>query len=823
MRKGLLSIALLVSVLGGAFAQSLKSVRGGDVPCPICRASDKIEKSFIPPPASFLLKSTEQKSDFIVEYISFPEEARVALEYAVSIWETIIESDLPIHMRAEWRDDMETGTLASCSPETYYADFKDAPFAGVYYAVAVAEKIAKEELNGTSRFDIEANFSSSINWYFGTDGNAGSSYDFVSVAMHEIAHGLGFTGFFFVNGSLGGYGYWEFGDVTPFDRLVENSSGNNLIDESFFENASAEMKTVLESGRLYSNSPVAKSVNSGIRPRLFSPSSYDPGSSIYHLDDYVYPAGNENSLMTHAFGRGEAIHDPGPLTTGIMEDLGWSNLFLRHNQVKDREQVEPLIFMVDIESHYPIEANSVFVVYSTDNFNETRDTLFLLNAENESYIATLNPDGQEDIQYYLEASDVNGRVRTVPRNAPEDFYNIHFGLDLERPTIETVEIPYYLLTGDSLRVEANVDDNLGIDTVYVTYSINGVDQPSFGMTLDYGTLYSGIFNFDPASLSDGDVIRYRITAVDAANNQNSTVFPIAEGIAVNVEQIFSPVTTYSQNFNDGGTDFVLAEFDIYNADNFADGALHSPHPYFATNQDNKDLNFSTLLKYPIIIQENGEMSFDEVVLVEPGEPLAEYGDADFWDYVILEGSRDFGEHWYTLTDGYDSGDNITWRTEYNDGIPNGEKDSGTLGTAELYVNRSISLLESGNFSVGDTILIRFRLYSDPYARGWGWAIDNLIIQQPLATKETILSPGNINAYPNPFNNNFEIEVNPKAPLKEMRIELYDMYGRSLLVINRQNVTSYRETIDMQKYSSGLFLLKVTEDGQPVLSKKMIKN
>ena len=57
----------------------------------------------------------------------------------------------------------------------------------------------------------------------------------------------------------------------------------------------------------------------------------------------------------------------------------------------------------------------------------------------------------------------------------------------------------------------------------------------------------------------------------------------------------------------------------------------------------------------------------------------------------------------------------------------------------------------------------------------------------------------------------------------MSIELYDMYGRSLLVINRQNVTSYRETIDMQKYSSGLFLLKVIEDGQPVLSKKMIKN
>ena len=33
---------------------------------------------------------------------------------------------------------------------------------------------------------------------------------------------------------------------------------------------------------------------------------------------------------------------------------------------------------------------------------------------------------------------------------------------------------------------------------------------------------------------------------------------------------------------------------------------------------------------------------------------------------------------------------------------------------------------------GDTILVRFRLFSDPYANGWGWAIDNLRIQIPVS-------------------------------------------------------------------------------------------
>jgi len=37
-----------------------------------------------------------------------------------------------------------------------------------------------------------------------------------------------------------------------------------------------------------------------------------------------YPAGNPNSLMTPQIGAREAIHDPGPITRGIFEDIGWS-------------------------------------------------------------------------------------------------------------------------------------------------------------------------------------------------------------------------------------------------------------------------------------------------------------------------------------------------------------------------------------------------------------------------------------------------------------------------------------------------------------------
>ncbi|MCK7534679.1 MAG: hypothetical protein MZV63_28605 [Marinilabiliales bacterium] len=67
---------------------------------------------------NILLKSSaEKKSDFIVTYSLFPSDgkAKAAFEYAVSIWEHIIESEIPIHIEARWRT-MENNTLGSSGP-----------------------------------------------------------------------------------------------------------------------------------------------------------------------------------------------------------------------------------------------------------------------------------------------------------------------------------------------------------------------------------------------------------------------------------------------------------------------------------------------------------------------------------------------------------------------------------------------------------------------------------------------------------------------------------------------------------------------------------
>ncbi|MCK3683952.1 T9SS type A sorting domain-containing protein [Maribellus sp. YY47] len=819
MSRIILIIGLLCGLANLVFGQQKAILREGKFPNPVCYASGKAEKSFVPPPKDFLLKSGEAKSDIVVSYSGFPDSVKVAFEYAVSIWESILESSVPIHIYVTWSGSLGVNTLASCGPETYYANFTNAPVPDCYYPVAVAEKIASEELNGTGRSDIEASFSNKIDWYYGIDGNTPiDKYDFVTVVLHEIGHGLGFTGFFYVSNGLGIYEYYSRGDFTSFDLLVEQFSGRNLLDTSFFQNASVELNSALISNSLFADSPVAKTNAS--RPRLYAPNTFDDGSSIYHLNDVTYGTGTANALMTHAIAPGEANHDPGPLTKGIMEDIGWTNLFLHHTPVRDKEQLVPLEFFATVESYYELSSNT-FVIYSTDNFT-TQDTLLLVATENtDEYLVSYIPgNGTTDFQYYVEVSDIKGRKSTSPWNAPVAVHNVHFGVDQEPPVIEHTPIPYFLVQGDPLVLNAQVDDNLGVDTVYVNYSLNGIEQPSFGLTLQNGIDYSGTFDLNEEGLQDGDEIKYSIVAIDAAVAKNQTVAPASDTYTFKIERIFEPVESYANNFNTESPDFLLADFDIHDAKNFKDAALHSPHPYPSPEEDNKDYNFTTMLKYPVILKEEGAMWFDEVVLVEPG--TGGYGSDAFWDYVIVEGSKDKGETWQELVDGYDSGANATWLTNYNASIV--DQDSKAVGTEEWYVNRKISLLQNGNFEAGDTILIRFRLYSDPYANGWGWVIDNLRIQQTVSAPVVVLSPGNVNVYPNPFSTAFHIDIQPEQVLKSLQIDVFDSFGRNVYSNFVESVWGeYSEQVDLKDQASGMFLLRVSENGKPVLTKKLIKN
>jgi hypothetical protein len=823
--KFILFIILILIEIRFVNGQNALVKRKLQFPMPVCYASEKVEKSFIPPPAEILLKSNaEKKTDIIVTYSLFPANAKAAFEYAVSIWEHIIETDVPIYVNARWRS-MENNILGSAGPSDYYTDFDFIPHKNRFYPVSVVEKITKSEITGSTSPDINATFNKDIKWYFGTDGNTPDLlYDFVTVVLHEIGHGLGFTGFFFVTGNIGAYGNENTGDVAAFDLMVVNDKNQHLTDTSIFKMPSESLYNAFTSDLLFSNSPVSVS-SSGTKPKLYAPSNWNDGSSMYHLNDATYPFTNENSLMTHAIGKGEAVHDPGPITTGILADIGWKHMKLKLDKPKDIEVKKPIAFNLSIESDFEIDSNEVFVFYSTNSFKKGTDSLQMrIDKTTGKFSATLIPEIEPGkIDYYISAGDKMNRAFMLPTEAPSEIYSVIIGPDIIAPEINHSPIPYFVSSGESIKLSTEADDNLGIDTVYVEYQINNIAQQSFGLKRDSATVYSGIFNTDSKLLNDGDVIKYRIIAVDASQAGNRTVNPANGFHSFKVEKIFNPIGGYFSDFNNLTKDFVLSDFDIYTETGFKNGSLHSPHPYESPNKNNAHLNFSTLFKYPIIIKENGTISFDEIVLVEPGETGTKFGDEEFWDYVIVEGSKDLGKTWLPIANGYDSGDKPIWKTNYNKDIDNNQV-SRTVGIPEWYINREIKFLENGNFKANDTILIQFRLYSDPYAHGWGWTIDNLRIQTPVSASTAILSPGNIFVYPNPFNNIINITVQAKNSIEELTVEIFNIYGQKLTSIQNRNVFGeIKIETDLSYLTSGMYFVVVMENEKQVYSKKIIRN
>lgn len=63
--------------------------------------------------------------------------------------------------------------------------------------------------------------------------------------------------------------------------------------------------------------------NGNQRVKMYAPSTWSSGSSYSHLDYNTFN-GTSNQLMVFAVSAGESVHDPGAVTKGLLEDLGWT-------------------------------------------------------------------------------------------------------------------------------------------------------------------------------------------------------------------------------------------------------------------------------------------------------------------------------------------------------------------------------------------------------------------------------------------------------------------------------------------------------------------
>jgi len=263
--------------------------------------------------------SGDPTADIQVTYTGFTNAAKAAFEAAVIVWEHTLVSSQPIRVNANWAP-LGAGILGSAGPNGFYLGADN-----MVYPAALAESVCNCALNSSSP-DINATFNSTFgSWYLQTDGNVPSTkWDLFSVVLHELGHGLGFMSSFTVQS---GRGYWGFGNGTNIFPLVFDTyemtaatGGTTMINSA--ANGSAGLRDQLVDGSVFFAGPNAVAAGEGARAKLFAPSPWQGGSSNSPLDETKYD-GTANALMTPAIANGEARHVPGPLTVGVMQDIGW--------------------------------------------------------------------------------------------------------------------------------------------------------------------------------------------------------------------------------------------------------------------------------------------------------------------------------------------------------------------------------------------------------------------------------------------------------------------------------------------------------------------
>jgi hypothetical protein len=250
-------------------------------------------------------------------------EQQQAFDRAVAVWSHVVVSSVPITVDACFTP-LPSGQLGGAGPMGFQS------FGGVYFPDALANSLTGRD-GAPSDPDIVAEFSNDSSlYYFGADPSGiaaacpSGCYDFESVVLHELGHGLGFVGSVDkISAGHAAFGYDPLnGDDQPFifDLFTETTGGSQILD---YPNESNALYQAVTSNIVYWDGPEGASADRGREPRLYAPPTWLEGSSYSHLSDLSYPQGDLDSLMTPFAEANDVVRDPGEVMLGMFRDMGW--------------------------------------------------------------------------------------------------------------------------------------------------------------------------------------------------------------------------------------------------------------------------------------------------------------------------------------------------------------------------------------------------------------------------------------------------------------------------------------------------------------------
>lgn len=207
-------------------------------------------------------------------------------------------------------DDIDAGWLASAS-SSISSSGKG------YWNTVVQQKLQTGvDANG-------ADPDSTISWNWGYDWALGDvvtddEYDFISTAMHEFMHSLGFTTRIRRPGMNGSQTIW-----TSYDEYVSTASGERPIGSNYLWDTDFDGYLTGAGGGLYFHGANAMAAYGGRPVPLWTPNPFEPGSSVSHLRDSAF-TGADRQMMNAYSGTGRDVRVLSAIELGILADLGYT-------------------------------------------------------------------------------------------------------------------------------------------------------------------------------------------------------------------------------------------------------------------------------------------------------------------------------------------------------------------------------------------------------------------------------------------------------------------------------------------------------------------
>jgi MYXO-CTERM domain-containing protein len=141
-----------------------------------------------------------------------------------------------------------------------------------------------------------------------------NSYDFTSVALHELLHTLGILSA--MEGPSNANTNW-----LTYDKFLAAADGTRVVGDNYLINSNYLSSFTGSNGGIFFGGPNAVAAYGGLVP-VYTPGTWSSGASLSHLDEDN--VNGDEQIMNAWLYYGSGPREIGDVELGILKDLGYT-------------------------------------------------------------------------------------------------------------------------------------------------------------------------------------------------------------------------------------------------------------------------------------------------------------------------------------------------------------------------------------------------------------------------------------------------------------------------------------------------------------------